>query len=713
MNSKRLGLLTATTVLGVAAPSHAQGVATVRELVRVVKIAPAGTAALSDAKVGMTIAAGSRVRTGGRSKAGLRFPDQSLLRIDELTEVLVTSPAQRNARVLRGHVFANYRAPGSISGGQAVAAVRGTELELIVGEGEDAPTVVRCYEGQVFVSKATNPIFAGVTGEVTGTTLADASLRRSLVAATGIHIASNQPGQMTDVQAAESLVDWRGGEIRFTDGPYAGQNRKVTDFDARTGKVTFAPALEKPAITTVGASGFLLVQQPNEPVVVLGPNQGTTVPRVGNPSPPYRVPIKAFAGGQRNPPLRRVASGSTLTFPGQSEHFEVQTEVLAQRQATQQVVDQQLMPGAPDTPPGPAPGPNPPPDPDEDCDFEPPFKTRLRQALSCSNKTHHHAKQNALLASALGQELQVSSRGSAQQVTQGLRRQFAQAGRDPAIRDVNPTPGRLLAPQPGGSTQARGARVFSFPIEPFAIGSNVGEAVGIRTRVQAVQGEFFVEAGYRFGLFSGTHNHDVSEGFVHYRGKRGEVVAGRQHLFISPANNNDLGVLLAFETADAIVYEAPVPAGYRALVGYVFDSRAIQRNGENGFFHHALMPALSGNVGYSLFKSSDRASQLGYSFQTSQGVLPNKVDAYGEIGKSTHGKFIATGGLYFPGLFHRFGVDLFTEYAKRERIDERFSVRVRKSLGGGLMLIGFVDKQLRGNGSVVGGGGLQYSITFR
>jgi hypothetical protein len=145
MRTSGVGLIAVGIVAFSAPAAEAQAVATVREIVRVVKSAPSGSQRLQDVKIGSTLSTGDRIRTGGRSAAGLRFTDQSILRVGEFSEVVVTDPNQRNIRVNRGHVFADYKRPGTITGGYAVAAVRGTHVEYFVDE-ENKRALVRCYK---------------------------------------------------------------------------------------------------------------------------------------------------------------------------------------------------------------------------------------------------------------------------------------------------------------------------------------------------------------------------------------------------------------------------------------------------------------------------------------------------------------------------------------------------------------------------------------
>src|SRR5437016_498823 len=120
-------LLAAGLAVAGGGAAQAQQVAKVNAVVRIVRAAPPGGSAFSDARIGTPLAAGGRVRTGGRSKAGLLYTNKSVLKLDELTEVILSGARQSDVRVVGGRIFADYTRPATVTGGYATAAVRVTK----------------------------------------------------------------------------------------------------------------------------------------------------------------------------------------------------------------------------------------------------------------------------------------------------------------------------------------------------------------------------------------------------------------------------------------------------------------------------------------------------------------------------------------------------------------------------------------------------------
>ena len=86
-------------------------------------------------RVGVTLPAGSRVRTGPRARCEVTFPGGTRVRMGPRSDLVITDPATRRARVVAGEVFASVVAGtggAQIQGATATAAVRGTELTLKV-----------------------------------------------------------------------------------------------------------------------------------------------------------------------------------------------------------------------------------------------------------------------------------------------------------------------------------------------------------------------------------------------------------------------------------------------------------------------------------------------------------------------------------------------------------------------------------------------------
>ena len=630
MSAKLAGPLAVLLVLCLAPGVHAQTVSNVRATVRVVKTGRSGSPVLTDARIGEALSAGDRVRTGGRSSAGLGFPDRSRLTLGELTEVVVTSARQRDARVLRGKVLVSYRAPGTISGGYAVAAVRGTRVLFSTDE-ERELTEVHCFQGRVFVASADNPVSAGSTTFLTA-------------------------GTLTDGRLAETDQDWTGGLVRFVDGPALGQSRRITAFDRNAGTVRFEPELP-PAASGV-PSGYLLVKNPGAPVVELRDNEGTTVRKNQAPTAAYPVPNEEFARLTRKPFFTELVDGKRLLiYPGTERHWVDREDEWPIRDALRRFTH-------------------------FPCDCHP-FRSNPGGGYDVPGQSPHRTP--------LGRRLALARSAPPTQDEMFL----------PAM--VRPVPD---SDEPGGQRiQAR--------FEPFALGgTDDDQAAGARLRVQGTAGDVFAEVGYRYAWISGDDVSDISEGFVHLKGHDGDIIAGRQHLFLGPTNNTRLGTLLGLEATDAVVYEIPSSGrAFRQQFGYVFDSQALDHGGYAGAYARGLTLLGRGNVGYSILGSQDRGSKVGWSLDASQSLIPNVLDIYGEGGRHVDGRNIYTAGLYVPWLYHRTKLDLFLEYANREDLEERTTVRLRRELGSGFLLVGYLTR--RPGDNIDAGGGFVWSLKFR
>ncbi len=681
MRSRLAGVVSITALIVPATAAHAQrGTAEVKQAIRVVKKQGTPGTALEDAKVGVKLRSGERLRTGGRSFAGLRFEDSSIIRMGELSEVVVGGGGGRKTEVVRGRVYADFKSPGVISGGYAVAAVRGTAVEYIVDD-ERGIANVNCYRGEVYVSNPANPVAAGNASEVTRNSLTDATL-------------------------VGSEANWVGTELEFIEGPYKGQKRKISKFDPRTGTVTFDTALPAPFYQAGGSgvNGFRMAQNLNQ-VQRLGANQGLQIPRGGQPRAPRTIVRAQFANLERNSnPNQVLAGGGTAdTYVGGTSHTETR-EVSSGGEVVQNDVQTD------------AGGPPPPEDPCGCGDFFPDPGGKGAKALRRRGIGGLFGSRGML----------TRGRGSLASMGGGsgelglLGTSLAQAGGGGAAGAQKVQPGGLEGfkpeqrqlPKNNASKPADPGTKSRWLFEPFAFASDETEVGGSRLRYQTAIGEAFVELGYRYTNISGASDHDVSEGFVNFRGKNGDLIVGRQHIFLRPSNNQSFGTLLGLDTVDAIVYSPPVKNGQRHQVGYVIDSEATARGGTKGGFARSQFPLAKGTVGYSLFASQDSDSNFGYSFDISQPIIRNKVDAYVEAGNNIRGRRITTAGLYLPVMFHKYGLDTFVEYGRQDGRQELISLRMRRDIGKGLLLLFFVDNSLKDGFFTVGGGAL-YTKSFK
>lgn len=641
MNARRIGVLGGAALAAVptAALAQAQANVMVRQVVRVVKTGKQESPQLDDAKVGAPVQPGERVRTAGRSFAALRFPDQSVLRLNELTEVVVTNPRKRDMRVLRGTVIADFKAPGVISGGYAVAAVRGTHVEYTVDEANKTASV-RCYSGRVFVSAPDNPIVAGGATTLTATTLTDSNL-------------------------VDNETEYRGGELRFTDGPFSGQVRDITAFDRRTGTVTFSPALPVGGSCQGGeaVNGYLLLQKKGRSIVELRDNMGTFVNIGREPSQPRSVPSEKFAGLQQKPFAQALDEGSSTTtvYNGSNSHQNVQLDSVGERQAVAAAVAQTLPPEAGGGP--------------LDCLFG---NTGRAGRRGRAMRRFGTANLRAMMAS------QLPTRQPGQPADPG-----------PTTPEQRALPGNVAVP-----TSADISEKVAFRFEPFAIAGTDADVLGGRVRLQASSGDAYAEVGYRYASINERPNHQLSEGFLVMRGDYGDFTVGRQHLFLRLANNTNVGTLLGLETSDALSWQLPLKKGYKQTVGYIWDTQPLASGALNGSvdtgfhagFARGQAPVWRGNVGYALMAPSDGSRNVGWSLDAAQTIVKNVVDIYGEFGRDTRNNELSHIGLYLPWFYQKAKLDVFVEYHNRRTVDERTTFRVRREFGYGLMLVGFLDR---------------------
>ncbi|MFQ6131288.1 MAG: FecR domain-containing protein [Armatimonadota bacterium] len=131
--------------------------ATVTAVQNVVSKQPAGSTKFFRAKVGTTLDKGDRLATGKRSTAQITFADKSYVRLGERTDLVIRSATGAALRIEKGRLFGKFaKGSGAVIGGRAaVAAVKGTEMEFIVGK--KGKEIVRCHQGEVSLTRVPAP----------------------------------------------------------------------------------------------------------------------------------------------------------------------------------------------------------------------------------------------------------------------------------------------------------------------------------------------------------------------------------------------------------------------------------------------------------------------------------------------------------------------------------------------------------------------------
>lgn len=139
----------------------------------------AGADAWARSKLGTLLGNGDRVRTARRSKAQVDFPDESFVRLGQLSELLVrqATGAGREMNITRGRLYGSFvkGAPMTITSPQATAAIRGTRIEAEIGPGGER---WKCYDGEIeIVTRTGRRIIVGPGHEARVGAMGDIFLR--------------------------------------------------------------------------------------------------------------------------------------------------------------------------------------------------------------------------------------------------------------------------------------------------------------------------------------------------------------------------------------------------------------------------------------------------------------------------------------------------------------------------------------------------------
>ena len=165
------GLTGAIAILMSGAAASVEAAETVKITAIVLSVqhrsGPSGDWATS--KVGSQLPAGSRVRTGKRSKCEIKFPDGSIIRMGPRSDMVIQAVKGRDLQLEYGSLWAKF-VTGSgarIKGGSAVAAIKGTTLSFRSnpnpdGTSTDDCTVYETKEGVQFeTERGTIPLWGG------------------------------------------------------------------------------------------------------------------------------------------------------------------------------------------------------------------------------------------------------------------------------------------------------------------------------------------------------------------------------------------------------------------------------------------------------------------------------------------------------------------------------------------------------------------------
>lgn len=198
-----------------------------------------------------------------------------------------------------------------------------------------------------------------------------------------------------------------------------------------------------------------------------------------------------------------------------------------------------------------------------------------------------------------------------------------------------------------------------------------GSLAGMRVRPRTVWNNLYFEAGATgWTSFEDGWHTVLSEAMVVAKPGAGKVTLGRQHFLAGPLNNSNLGTLLNFDTADGLRFE-PRVGDLKLDLAYVHDFLPFRSSDRAGWYGRGELPLWGGEVGLNYVHVGGFGD--GVSGDFSFPAVEGEWDLYGELGSDSMGNHLETWGSYFPGLYQRYDVDLFIEYARHRGAESLLS----------------------------------------
>lgn len=227
-------------------------------------------------------------------------------------------------------------------------------------------------------------------------------------------------------------------------------------------------------------------------------------------------------------------------------------------------------------------------------------------------------------------------------------------------------------------------------VDLFGLLSTENSMAGMRVRPNFVWGECYFEFGATGWVTEEeSWQTKLTEAFLQTRPPAGDITIGRQHFIAGPVNNSNLGSLIGFYTADALRWQPQ--AGTVSLdLALISDFRPLFGDHQRGLYARAESPLKGGSLGANTTYYEDVGT--GWSLDLSLPLIEGTWDMYGEYGRDPVGNDLQTVGWYFPDLYQKHDIDLFVEWAHRERHSSMGSVNAYRDFGRGWT--GFLQVQV-------------------
>lgn len=565
------------------------------------------------AKPGTRLGLSDGLRTGKRSKADIKFFDNSLLRLGQLSLVQISSA--KEARLVGGSVLFSMLKPGRVVAGAAAAEIKGSVG--IVAVHPDGTSDFTLFSGVMDVVSPQSTVSVPPGFRVTA--FADGRLSPLRLAA---------PFQFSDGTLDTQLRD-KPLDVPYTGSPMNRLNRQQA----------------RPNVSLPSVVPRIIGPLANNPFVTGATQNASPLPI---PFPTLRSPIIIGPGvpAQTRPKSAPMASQSAR-FERQPAPVERQTSpVLAPQKVfaalsgfVSRTVPQLFKPDASSA------------SPPHRLAQLPPEITPSAPILTVPDTLAAQATPQAD-ATPLAPEDEIS-----------LDTQEAEAH----LRDVQDSKGqsmggeaRLLGALGDGGDSLYGARLEAFGSRGRFFFDLA--ATPLRVRVQD-------------GVNGRTANLSaISDAVVVYRDHRGDVQFGRQRLISGPTQATVYGSMVrqgGHEVMDGIRLEPNIGDNQHLELAYLYDAFPHNlpyriRGPQHALYGRFDIERRAGNLGLNLldYTSAPVSTSLGATLDFTLPVVRREVDFYGEVGRDPFKRSLTTFGLYFPGLYQRTDFDVYLEYAK-------------------------------------------------
>jgi hypothetical protein len=200
---------------------------------------------------------------------------------------------------------------------------------------------------------------------------------------------------------------------------------------------------------------------------------------------------------------------------------------------------------------------------------------------------------------------------------------------------------------------------------------------------------------------------DVTDAFLVVKNKRwGSLTVGRQRFLKGPIQNTIIGTLQrqgGRDIQDAITFSPKLSNRRISLdLSYIIDAfpsgLATAVSGtQPGAYGRLQYQANFGTFGVNVAGHS-LAPKTGVTGDFSVPLIKNQLDFYGEVGTDTFHRDVRTFGVYFPGLYQKYNVDVFIEHTnlKDFGLPNEWLLRIYPRIHQNLSALIAVDKESGG-----------------